>query len=341
MKTFIDTFRYDEDPKWRDTKGYMWSDWLYNKYCELNNKDCRTKEEDEQIDMIYSASFKGRDELNKVEETLKSQSSNNRIDITFDFTKDTKNYWNNWWTKDNGDEIVGTRKVTDPDAQSKTLCHYHKLLWSKPLPNGELFDLQEKRDSSYFLQWDNHNSITDYSSDSLVNSFRWDRPSMKNILIEMKKFVEEELHQNYQKWLEDYVRKAYTIGGMIIHPRKNVKESINIARARSPLHDRVDYYVECVRRHYSGQESSISKVLDANKTFFDLFIDFKGYVDFFFLQDLVSEDYKFVKSFIGNPDFSGYTLPQTKEDYLKWHDKTIEFVEKRNIRINKWVIKNL
>ena len=64
---FISTFKYDEDPVWHDEKGFMWSDWLYQKYCKLNELENRTPEQDRQIDLMYEASFKGRDELKKVE----------------------------------------------------------------------------------------------------------------------------------------------------------------------------------------------------------------------------------------------------------------------------------
>ena len=29
----------------------------------------------------------------------------------------------------------------DPDTYSATLCRYHQLLWSKPLPSGVVFEL--------------------------------------------------------------------------------------------------------------------------------------------------------------------------------------------------------
>jgi hypothetical protein len=32
----------------------------------------------------------------------------------------------------------------DPDSTSPTLRAYHKILWSKPLPNGKTFELFEK-----------------------------------------------------------------------------------------------------------------------------------------------------------------------------------------------------
>ena len=64
-----------------------------------------------------------------------------KIDTNFDFTQDTEGYWKNWWTKENGDDLIGTKYVYDPDSQSKTLNEYHKFLWSKKLPTGKNWDL--------------------------------------------------------------------------------------------------------------------------------------------------------------------------------------------------------
>lgn len=69
----IENFRYDDDPVWRDKEGVMWSDWLYEKYCELNELEERTKEQDEEIDLLYNASKKGRKELAEVEKKLKEK----------------------------------------------------------------------------------------------------------------------------------------------------------------------------------------------------------------------------------------------------------------------------
>ena len=33
----------------------------------------------------------------------------------------------------------------DPDSTSPTLRSYHKMLWSKKLPNGENFELTDKK----------------------------------------------------------------------------------------------------------------------------------------------------------------------------------------------------
>ena len=40
-------------------------------------------------------------------------------------------------------------KGGDPDATSPTLRKYHKILWSKPLPNGSVFKLSDKKSGVY------------------------------------------------------------------------------------------------------------------------------------------------------------------------------------------------
>ncbi|MBR0430824.1 hypothetical protein IJJ05_00850 [Candidatus Saccharibacteria bacterium] len=56
--------------------------------------------------------------------------------------------------------------------------------------------------------------------------------------------------------------------------------------------------------------------------FFDLFGNFRGYVDFFLLQDLMSEDYSAVKFWDEWKDFSDNPIPQTVEGYLGfWRGK--------------------
>ena len=155
----------------------------------------------------------------------------------------------------------------------------------------------------------------------------------------LKTYVENELKLNYQKWLEDFVRKLYTMGGMIVFPTR--QGGINTIRAFTKVKDRVDLTFECIRRFYIGEKSPMSNCLEKDEKFFSLFNDFKGYVDFFLLQDIVSSDYKHVKCFLGNTEYcddffktSGeVTVPQTLEDYMEWHDNLIKFVDDRNKRI--------
>ena len=55
------------------------------------------------------------------------------IDVNFDFTSDNA-YWDCFFGRVKG--------ACDPDVASPTLRKYHKILWSKKLPNGEFMDLQ-------------------------------------------------------------------------------------------------------------------------------------------------------------------------------------------------------
>ena len=58
-----------------------------------------------------------------------------------------------------------------------------------------------------------------------------------------------------------------------------------------------------------------------------------GYVDFFLLQDLVSEDYSAVRFWNGWKDFLDNPIPQTVEGYLEFLEREVEFVGRRN----KWI----
>ena len=95
---------------------------------------------------------------------------------------------------------------------------------------------------------------------------------------------------DYRGFVEDFLHKTYTIGGEIIFPKH--RGSINQARGVSPqICDRFDLTLECIRRYYAGVSSPLYGVLCGDGRYFDLFGDYRGYVDFFLLQDLVSEDY--------------------------------------------------
>jgi hypothetical protein len=58
--------------------------------------------------------------------------SPDHIDITFDFRSDTPGY-----------------PKSDPDVLSPTLRKYHRLLWSKRLPNGTAFQLVDTTPGVY------------------------------------------------------------------------------------------------------------------------------------------------------------------------------------------------
>ena len=227
------------------------------------------------------------------------------IDTTFDFRSDTP-----------------TGK--DPDALSPTLRAYHKRLWSKALPNGKDFDLDDTTRGSYL----HHKSeLGEFflSSDSAIHTFTR-LPKMAEIISQLK-----------EGEAADFRRLSYTIGGMVIFPANRVdgKATINGARGMHPkIKDRIDLTLECIRRHYIDELSPLGKALSRYADFFALFEDFRGYVEFFLFQDLVKSDFSAINFFMPFDDFKSSALPSNLAEYLAYKEKTIEFVTARNKRVN-------
>lgn len=256
--------------------------------------------------------------------------TNNIIDTSFDFTEDTDGkYWDGFWYKKDG---LGEGGV-DPDSYSPKLRLYHKILWSKNL-NGTKLVLKEGKSNYDYLYSDENGINMRFASDSLVTGFRYyDCIELHN---ELKR-----KNANYQKELEQYIRLTYTIGGMIIFPKFDNTKSINQMRGfNSKIRDRVDLTIECIRKFYKNEDSPLSFSINKNRAFFDLFESFENYINFFLLQDLVSDDYKTTNIWIGQGDFSKPILPQSIDDYRIWVEKSTDFINKRNNRIANYM-KNL
>lgn len=240
------------------------------------------------------------------------------IDISFDFTSDSPNYWEGFWER-NGGFGIGS---CDPDSSSLMLQKYHQLLWSKELPCGKTMALTTKgKVGGLCLEWKG----MVLTSDSIAVSHRYYK--MGNIIERLKDTV-----QDYHAYIENFMHKAYTIGGMMIWPCR--RGSINQTKGfNRRIADRIDRTLECIRLFYDDENSPMYKCLERNREFFELFVDFKGFVDFFFFQDLVSSDYKQVKMLMGSNDLSTPALAQSVEEYRQWLDAQLEFVSKRNERI--------
>jgi hypothetical protein len=227
------------------------------------------------------------------------------IDITFDFRSDTP-------------------PGRDPDTLSPTLKRYHKLLWSKPLPSGALFELDDTTPGEYL----HHLSrLGEYflTSDAVVPSFT--REVRLGHIINRIPRAE----------LDEVNRIGYTIGGMMLFPGNRVgrKMTINGARGFHPrIKDRFDLTVECIRRHYLDERSPLSETLARCAEFFGLFGDFQGYVDFLLLQDLVTDNYSAVRFFTPFQDFTTSPLPNSVDAYRAYRQLAIAFIEARNRRID-------
>jgi hypothetical protein len=226
------------------------------------------------------------------------------IDITFDFRTD-----------------AGGK---DPDLHSPTLRRYHRLLWSKPLRSGTSFDLTDTTPGVYL----HHRSgLGEFflSSDSVIPTFtRWMR----------LKPITEQLPESEN---EAFRAIGYTIGGMMVFPANVIdgKPTINQARGfNGKISDRFDLTLECIRRHYLNTGSPLADTLSLSADFFALFGDFRGYVSFFLLDDLVTNDFG-LKFFMPFDDFRPPSVPSDVRTYIEYRRRSIEFIEARNHRIRQ------
>jgi hypothetical protein len=100
--------------------------------------------------------------------------------------------------------------------------------------------------------------------------------------------------------------------------------------------------VECIRRHYSRGDSPLSDVLARYSDFFELFRDYQGFVEFFHLQDIVTDTCDGVRFFTPFDDFeSPLPIPSTKGEYLDYRTRAMEFLKARNRRIRDWSERNI
>lgn len=138
---------------------------------------------------------------------------------------------------------------------------------------------------------------------------------------------------------DSFYSLGYTIGGMMVFPALRVDghATINGARGLHPrIKDRFDLTVECIRRHYSNETSPLADALARYGDFFQSFCDFPGYVEFFLLQDLVTDDCSAVRFFAPFDDFRTSPLPHSVPEYLAYRQLAMNFIEARNRRIFNW-----
>ena len=215
-----------------------------------------------------------------------------------------------------------TPKGRDPDSHSPTLRNYHKFLWSKKLPNGLLFKLDETIPMRLHHKSDLGEFVL--SSDSIAHTYS----NIKSTTNIIKKIDTKEL--------EKFVSLCSTIGGYIIFPSERINNQMTINGARGvnkKIRDRFDLTLECIRRYYIKEDSPLNETFERYKQFFNLFESFQGYVDFFLLQDLVTDDYSSVEYFIPFKSFENYPLPNDIEEYKQYKYNLSNFVLARNQRM--------
>ena len=99
------------------------------------------------------------------------------------------------------------------------------------------------------------------------------------------------------------------------------------------IQDRFDLTLECIRRFYLKKNSPLTDTFNRYSSFFNLFQDFKGYVDFFLLQDLVDENYLTIKFWYPFESFDNPPLPKNVSEYHVYRKNLIKYIHKRNNRI--------
>lgn len=225
-----------------------------------------------------------------------------KIDIDFDFRQDSK--------------------CGDPDTDSQKLYEAHNLLWNKKLPNGKMFDLEIKGDSYGRLLIKN-NVCMNLSSDRMCPHF-------------VGKY-----NNKLDGWFTDIEReeiqyKVRTIGGHIIFPaHKKNGFTINQARGVSRIIcDRFDLTLECIKLFYKNEQSPLYVTLINYTDFFELFVDFRGYVDFFLLQDFIDEKEQ-IEFSLPFDNFDRPALPLNVDEYKHYMNHTVDLMNKRNLRILK------
>ena len=226
------------------------------------------------------------------------------------------------------DGAVGWFSEKDSDACSPTLQEYHRILWSKPLPSGEVFELTKIGQNRL-----RHNS--------LLGEFVLSSDRATAVTFAQSKRVLEIVSRLPTNQLDAFARLSDSIGGIVIWPAKRVGGlTINQARGFGKtgriLADRLDLTVECIRRYYSSESSPLNEVFERYDSFFRFFVDFRGWIDFFLLQDMVSDDYSAVKI---APPFNGFdasSVPDNTSEYILYMKHTLDLLNKRNTRIDAW-----
>lgn len=116
------------------------------------------------------------------------------IDVTFDFQGEA------------GLDRAGNQR--DSDKYSPTLQEYHRILWSKPLPNGKKFELTKISNNRLYHK----SELGEFylSSDRAIATFSsW---------VKMKPIID----QVSAKELDDFIRLTDTIGGIVIWPSNKI-----------------------------------------------------------------------------------------------------------------------
>lgn len=220
--------------------------------------------------------------------------------------------------------VYSDAKGGDPDSTSPTLRSYHKVLWSKSLPNGKTFELSDK--NGVYLHHKSELGEFILGSDAITHSYR--NQTRKHWLT---KQIPSEVNELFDI--------GSTIGAYTLFPKNKIDNKFTINQARgvnSFIDDRFDLTLECVRLFYLGQNSPLHDTFLRYSNFFNLFDTFNGYINFFLLNDLVDENQK-IKFYLPFNDFKAKPEFLGINEYLIYKKGVTNFINSRNKRIESFV----
>lgn len=229
----------------------------------------------------------------------------------------------------------------DPDGVHSRLRESHRLLWSKPLPGGQVLELSSRRWSDY-LKVEGLPGGWTVGSDNFATTHANALPT---------------LSRGLDRFTDGHLCDLCTIGGYIVFPNQLAQQlptsanlvarrwSVNQARGMEPrISDRFDLTLEAIRLFYQGTvlrtANPIGDVLEAYRWWFDLFgvgaDGFLEFADFFFLTPMLDSEGR-VKSF-GSLGLSfERALPKDDEAaYRAYIADELAFVRRRNELIEHW-----
>lgn len=147
--------------------------------------------------------------------------------------------------------------------------------------------------------------------------------------------------------IKEFLKISRILGGHIFFPRwqisNNKKQilSLNVARGaefirknkrRPGFYDRFDMFLFDLKNWYDGNLSQLQEEFDSNEVWLKLFIDFRGFINYFLLNDFVNNDFEVIDltnngNFI--EQFESY-IPKNSENY------SLYFENSNNIIINRF-----
>ena len=274
-----------------------------------------------------------------------------------DIAKNEMQIYYNYYNK----KYQNEKSLPDPDYECKRLYEFHGVLWNRQCENNPNIPSVNICEQSIWLKLNNEN-IT-LKSDSFV-SIGWHYKKLQDVINKAKekldeesidkeiKLISPELKERRQydesfslwkKFIWLYLQKSNTIGGFIVFPSH--VNSINQMRGtKAEISDRFDLTLECIRRAYKQNEfirnsnNPLFGINDQDKEFFNMFGSFENYIDFFFLQDWVDDNYK-VKNLLNNEPLDDYSfsesnpLPTETDEWWTFYKNLMDRLDKRNTRI--------